>query len=273
MKNGHEYVDLGLPSGTLWATCNIGADKPEDFGDYFQWGDILSYKCDFVALKKLEEENLRAKMSHQLKHSPLSSESKSSFSILLDGVDYKYFLKDSSKIVLTERSKIDTSDIMVIKYSTGKYKSACFWGTADNKTELELTDDAAYVKWGSNWRIPTVTQLEELMNPRYTRQEYIVRNGVCGCLISSKKNMDQSVFLPAARSANVAGFETTEGKVGIANVGYYWSRNLEVDCSFAACVLYVDSEPLNPSRRYKLSILSKDRRGAYSIRPVWQEKK
>ena len=36
-KNGHEYVDLGLPSGTLWATCNIGADKPEDFGDYFQW--------------------------------------------------------------------------------------------------------------------------------------------------------------------------------------------------------------------------------------------
>jgi len=35
--NGHEYVDLGLPSGTLWATCNVGASKPEDFGDYLTW--------------------------------------------------------------------------------------------------------------------------------------------------------------------------------------------------------------------------------------------
>ena len=35
----HEYVDLGLPSGLLWATCNIGADSPEDYGDYFAWGE------------------------------------------------------------------------------------------------------------------------------------------------------------------------------------------------------------------------------------------
>ncbi len=38
--NGHEYVDLGLPSGTLWATCNVGASTPEDYGDYFAWGEI-----------------------------------------------------------------------------------------------------------------------------------------------------------------------------------------------------------------------------------------
>ena len=37
--NGHEYVDLGLPSGTLWATCNIGANSPEEYGDYFAWGE------------------------------------------------------------------------------------------------------------------------------------------------------------------------------------------------------------------------------------------
>ena len=36
---GHEYVDLGLPSGLKWATCNIGANKPEDYGDYFAWGE------------------------------------------------------------------------------------------------------------------------------------------------------------------------------------------------------------------------------------------
>jgi len=35
----HEYVDLGLPSGLLWATCNVGADAPEEYGDYFAWGE------------------------------------------------------------------------------------------------------------------------------------------------------------------------------------------------------------------------------------------
>jgi len=34
-----EYVDLGLPSGTLWATCNVGANRPEEYGDYFAWGE------------------------------------------------------------------------------------------------------------------------------------------------------------------------------------------------------------------------------------------
>ena len=37
--NGPEYVDLGLPSGTLWATCNVGANTPEGYGDYFAWGE------------------------------------------------------------------------------------------------------------------------------------------------------------------------------------------------------------------------------------------
>lgn len=37
--NGHEYVDLGLPSGTLWATCNVGANNPEDYGNYYAWGE------------------------------------------------------------------------------------------------------------------------------------------------------------------------------------------------------------------------------------------
>ena len=48
----YEYVDLGLPSGTLWATFNVGADRPEGYGDYFAWGetqpkdnyDLISYR-------------------------------------------------------------------------------------------------------------------------------------------------------------------------------------------------------------------------------------
>ena len=38
--NGHDYVDLGLPSGLKWATCNVGASRPEDYGDYYAWGEI-----------------------------------------------------------------------------------------------------------------------------------------------------------------------------------------------------------------------------------------
>ena len=35
-----EYVDLGLPSGNLWATCNLGASAPEAYGDYYAWGEV-----------------------------------------------------------------------------------------------------------------------------------------------------------------------------------------------------------------------------------------
>ena len=38
--NSHGYVDLGLPSGTLWATMNVGADTPEEYGNYYAWGEI-----------------------------------------------------------------------------------------------------------------------------------------------------------------------------------------------------------------------------------------
>ena len=42
----YETVDLGLPSGILWATCNIGASSPEEYGLYFAWGDNVGYGQD-----------------------------------------------------------------------------------------------------------------------------------------------------------------------------------------------------------------------------------
>ena len=42
--NGHEWVDLGLPSGTKWATCNVGTNTPEGYGDYFAWGETSPKK-------------------------------------------------------------------------------------------------------------------------------------------------------------------------------------------------------------------------------------
>jgi uncharacterized protein YjdB len=61
--NGRDYVDLGLPSGTLWATMNVGANSPEEYGDYFAWGETTqkdyyeweTYKCcqgDYNTLTK-----------------------------------------------------------------------------------------------------------------------------------------------------------------------------------------------------------------------------
>ena len=58
---GHEYVDLGLPSGLKWATCNVGANKPEEYGDYFAWGETETKKeyteenCKTVEVDYIEE--------------------------------------------------------------------------------------------------------------------------------------------------------------------------------------------------------------------------
>lgn len=50
--NGHDYVDLVLPSGTLWATCNVAATKPSAAGFYFQWGDTQGYNAGQVGKNK-----------------------------------------------------------------------------------------------------------------------------------------------------------------------------------------------------------------------------
>ena len=47
-NNNNHYVDLDLPSRTLWATCNVGASNPSDAGLYFQWGDTKGYAKDQV---------------------------------------------------------------------------------------------------------------------------------------------------------------------------------------------------------------------------------
>ena len=51
-NNGFDYIDLCLPSGTLWATCNVGANKPTDSGLYFQWGNTIGYSLDQIGRSK-----------------------------------------------------------------------------------------------------------------------------------------------------------------------------------------------------------------------------
>ncbi|MBR1788796.1 MAG: Ig-like domain-containing protein, partial [Bacteroidaceae bacterium] len=198
--NGHEYVDLGLPSGTLWATHNIGATNPEDYGDYFAWGETEGYnsgKTDF------------------------------------DWSTYKYCNGDYNKLT--------------------KYCNSSGFGTVDNKTELEFSDDAAYVNWGINWRMPSIGQFSELINSSYTTTTWTTVNGVYGRKITSKSN-GNSIFLPAA------GCRDDTSLIYAGSYGLYWSRTL--DTSYPHYARSLDFNSSNIYTRYNSRYYGR------SVRPV-----
>lgn len=61
--NGHEWVDLGLPSGVKWATCNVGASSPEEYGNYYAWGETSTketYDEDNCPTDGLSESELQS---------------------------------------------------------------------------------------------------------------------------------------------------------------------------------------------------------------------
>ena len=61
--NGYEYVDLGLPSGLKWATCNVGASSPEEYGGlYFAWGETTGYTAEQVTsgVRAFDEDSYNA---------------------------------------------------------------------------------------------------------------------------------------------------------------------------------------------------------------------
>ncbi len=178
LSEAEMYVDLALPSGTLWATMNIGAKSPAGVGDEFAWG---------------------------------------------------------------ETAPKNTYDWHTYKWCNGTYKTLTkyctdsYYGTVDNKTELDLEDDAAYVNWGPEWRIPSREQIIELKNG--CTSEKVTLNGVSGLLLTSKKN-GATLFLPAVRC---------------------WSRDGAYS-DYKASYMYVwDGE---------LTWSSADRYYGYSVRPV-----
>jgi len=175
----HEYVDLGLPSGTLWATCNVGANVPEEYGDYFAWGE---------------------------------TEPKNYYNFST----YKWC-----------NGSVKTMTKYCIQTDYGNN------GFTDGKTELDPEDDAAYVNWGPEWRMPTVDQQQELVdNCTWT---WTTQNGVKGGLVVGPNG--NFLFLPAARCY-------TGGSLWNSVAGDYWSRTLASDYSCSAhelVVYYSDS--------------------------------
>ncbi|MCQ2318890.1 MAG: PEGA domain-containing protein [Bacteroidales bacterium] len=192
--NGHEYVDLGLPSGLLWATCNVGASRPEDYGNYYAWGETAT---------------------------------KSTY----DWSTYRW-CRGSDK-------------------TQTKYNTKSDYGTVDNRTVLEMSDDAARANWGGDWRMPTTEECRELKDEcTWTWTTQGGKNGYC---VTGPNG--GSIFLPAA------GYRSGTSLGSAGSYGYYWSSSL------------YSSDPLNAYGMFFISVFVNPqsyptRYDGQSVRPV-----
>lgn len=200
--NGHEYVDLGL--SVKWATCNVGASRPGDYGNYFAWGET----------------------------SPKRS---------YDWQNLKYCTEGDS--------------YANVKFS--KYVAESEYGPVDNKIHLELNDDAARQNWGDGWRMPTINELQELLDNCIWI--WTTMNGKYGYKVLSRLN-NNTIFLPAA------GWRggTSLYQNGRHGYGFYWSSSLsEIESRSAGVLLSTFS--VNPITNIK------NRCTGLPVRPVLQQ--
>lgn len=157
--NGYEFVDLGL--SVDWCTCNIGANSPEEYGWFFQWGGTTPYGSD---------------------RKPISGGSAINFDW---NKNCPYWVSGSS------------SSSKWSKYTTSNSYSST--GTADNKTTLEPVDDAAHVHIGGKCRIPTEAEINELINACNTTWVTNYNgSGVSGKLFTLKSDTSKTLFFPAS---------------------------------------------------------------------------
>lgn len=159
-----DVVDLGLPSGTLWGTCNVGATRPEEVGEYFAWGE---------------------------------TEPKRKY----DGKSYKYFKNTLIKPRGFNFGEKRDAWKEVTKYSVQSstlQQNQGYKGFLDNKTVLESLDDAAHMSLGSGWRTPTAQEFGELVEN--CSQEWVLVDGVSCLKLTSKVPGygDRYILLPTS---------------------------------------------------------------------------
>ena len=162
--NGRPYVDLCLPSGTLWATFNVGAQSPEEYGDYFAWGETKPKK-NFGTWGDYSWGTYKWMNTGQADWTQIN----------------KYTFADNQ----TEACWYDSSGTFI----------------GDGNTVLLPEDDAATANWGRYWQMPTVAQMSELFDSENTTSTWTTKNGVNGRLVTSIRN-NASIFLPAAGRRN-----------------------------------------------------------------------
>lgn len=152
--DGHEYVDLGLPSGTLWATMNVGAEDILDKGCRFSWGGTNENCCGDNANTK------------------------------------DHFYWDTYEFSTNGGSSAGTTDYKLNKYcpsgKSNNYYANGFSG--DNLTQLLPVDDVVTTKWGEHWEIPTAAQFQELIDN--TTREYTHDSSVITLTAQNGKTID-----------------------------------------------------------------------------------
>lgn len=187
--SGPEAVDLGL--SVKWASYNVGATRPEDYGDYFAWGEVEPYYT----------------MGHSQDNPCSSWRSRTNPAITgYNWESYKWCSGSSSTLI--------------------RYNTVASFGAVDNKTEFKdynYSDDAAHSALGGSWRTPTLEEWEELRdNCSMTWTDNYNGSGVAGRFFTSKKDgyTDKSIFLPAAGARNW----TDLNNAGV--YGFYWTSSL-----------------------------------------------
>ena len=240
-----EYVDLGL--SVKWATCNLGANAPEEYGDYYAWGDIETYYEDGYAQESPQKHWKNGKSGGYSEN------------------NYKFYQRE-----IAETDIYDNDGFLIAKagsvvaggYTKYVLKSYAdrwgFKGFYDGKTVLDIEDDVAHIKLGGKWRMPTSSEINELINNcTWTWASY---KGVNGYKVTSKKDgyTDKWIFLPAACERD----DTSLRNVG--SYGYYWSSSLDANYPYYANRLYFDSSDV--------SRFSSHRYYGLSVRPVYDVK-
>jgi len=186
-------VDLGL--SVKWAPCNVGAEKPEDFGNFYAWGETKG-------MGEEDESNLRnyvATDSCYVKN-------------LYDWATYKFC--NGTKSSLTKYC-LDAAD-----------------GTVDGKNALDMDDDAARANMGGRWRMPTSSELGELREKcTWTWTE---TNGVKGYNVVGPNGNSIFLPAAGCRSNQSRGLVADKGPKNVGG-GDYWSSNIgsEKASSFA----------------------------------------
>ena len=158
---GVEAVDLGLPSGTLWANMNVGATAVTGYGTYFAWGETSGYTV-VGATTTAASGNVKT---------------------VFDWNTYAWCTTDESNM-----TKYSTSSSFWLNGLNG--------GTPDGVTQLELGDDAAHANWGGDWVMPTYAEINELIAG--TDYEWTTVGGVAGGKFMKKSDHSIFIFLPAA---------------------------------------------------------------------------
>ena len=157
----HEKVQL-WEGGPYWATTNIGAEKPEDYGYYFWWGDTVGYTR--------------------------------SGGTWTDGYYYSGVTWVSSAGQQMSSSPFSSSSCPTYNKSNSALQSA---GWIDSTGNLVPAHDAAHVHWGGDWRIPTQQELSDLDSK--CDWTWTTMNGVKGYVVKGKGvYASASIFLPCA---------------------------------------------------------------------------